>query len=96
VPEPAALGSLGMFGLGVLLIGVFLGMRRRDCWTDVLAARHLQPPATGVALLWATTSAAAAGRVHPPTGMATALSASLVQPRHGFAIRLRGGAWKCM
>lgn len=31
VPEPAALGSLGMFGLGVLLIGVFLGMRRRDC-----------------------------------------------------------------
>ena len=31
VPEPAALGSLGMFGLGVLLIGVFLGMRRRYC-----------------------------------------------------------------
>ncbi|HEY9112347.1 MAG TPA: hypothetical protein VIM92_11315 [Rhodanobacteraceae bacterium] len=31
VPEPEALGSLGMFGLGALLIGVFLGMRRRYC-----------------------------------------------------------------
>jgi hypothetical protein len=28
VPEPAALGSLGTFGFGVLLIGVFVGMRR--------------------------------------------------------------------
>lgn len=31
VPEPEALGSLGVFGFGVLLIGVFLGMRLRYC-----------------------------------------------------------------
>jgi len=31
VPEPEALGSLGMFGLGALMIGVFLGVRRRYC-----------------------------------------------------------------
>jgi hypothetical protein len=31
VPEPEALGSLGMFGFGALLVGVFLGVRRRYC-----------------------------------------------------------------